>query len=222
MMGVKNQPIRSFIRRERHSTRKTVPEALWTRYVISTRSTASLECFRDLESLTLEIGFGTGDTLFGQATKHLKHGYLGIEVYRRGIVQLLSKLNHTPLDNLKLLEGDAVKLLPECIPPNSIDVAQILFPDPWPKARHHKRRLIQPDFVHLLFQVMKPGGKLYLATDWQHYAQDMLSTLEASAFANEMGFQQFAGRPPNIPLTKFEQRGKKLGHTIFYLLFRKC
>jgi tRNA (guanine-N7-)-methyltransferase len=153
---------------------------------------------------------------------HPEQSYVGIEVYKTGILHLLSTLAKAPLDNIRLLEGDAVRLLTENISHHSVDKIQILFPDPWPKRRHHKRRLIQPAFVSLLYKTLKPGGWLYLATDWEHYAHHMLGTLEASPFINHAGSYQFSDRPVSIPLTKFERRGQRLGHSLWYLVFKKC
>jgi tRNA (guanine-N7-)-methyltransferase len=222
-METTTQPIRTFVSRERRLTQRTFPEALWARYGINpTNPVAFTNFFNPIVSLTLEIGFGTGDTLFRQAQAHPNQGYIGIEVYKTGIIKLLSKLSKTPLNNIRLLEGDAVRLLSESIPHNSLNTIQILFPDPWPKRRHHKRRLIQPAFVNLLHQALTPNGWLYLATDWEHYAQHMLNILEASSFVNHAGAHQFADRPMMIPLTKFEQRAQGLGHTIRYLAFKKC
>jgi tRNA (guanine-N7-)-methyltransferase len=217
-----SRAIRSFVHREKRSEKRSIPNDLWERYSIHVGKAIKLSDHFNQSVLTLDIGFGTGDSLFQQAKFNVNQGYLGIEVYKTGILKLLNQLSNSPLDNIKFIKEDAYTILSEYILPNSLDNIQILFPDPWPKSKHHKRRLIQPDFVQLLHTALKKHGKLYLATDWQHYAEHMLQTIDNSLFTNEAGDLQFAERPHIIPITKFEKRGKNLGHDLFYLVFSKC
>jgi len=177
--------------------------------------------FNRVAPVILEIGFGDGDSLFTMAKHHPNQDFIGIEVYRRGIVSLLSKLKDCPLTNLKLFCGDVQEILPR-FEPASFDRVQIFFPDPWPKLRHHKRRLIQSKFVTELATFIKSDGILHLATDWQDYASHMMKVLsETDFFINTVPDQSFATRPEYRPKTKYEQRGIRLGHTTSDILFKR-
>lgn len=170
---------------------------------------------------TLEIGFGMGLSLLRTAQKHPEIDYLGIEVHRPGIGSLLQLIEKEKVSNIRIIWHDAVQVLSYMIANNSLDAVHIYFPDPWPKKRHHKRRLIQSPFVALLTQKIKLGGYLHLATDWQDYAQQMLEVLLAEPlFCNTA--TDFAIRPSDRPLTKFEERAKTLNHCIWDLIFEKC
>ncbi len=170
---------------------------------------------RDAEK-HLEIGFGMGDSLAEMAAKHPEHDYLGIEVYQAGVGHLLLQLEKLFLKNIRILSTDAVNVLKEQLEPQSIDVIYIFFPDPWHKKRHHKRRLIQTAFLDLLATVLKKDGKLYIATDWENYAEHILLTLDQHpAFRNQFGKGNFAPRNEERPLTKFEKRGQRLGHGVW-------
>ncbi|NWG86780.1 MAG: tRNA (guanosine(46)-N7)-methyltransferase TrmB [Hydrogenophilaceae bacterium] len=168
----------------------------------------------------LEIGFGMGDSTAQIAAAHPDLDYLGVEVHTPGVGALLKRIGEQNLSNLRLIQHDAVEVLEHMIPDASLDGVHIFFPDPWHKKRHHKRRLIQPAFVALLARKLKPGGYLHLATDWQDYAEQMLQVL-----GNEPGLantaQDFAPKPEYRPLTKFENRGLKLGHGVWDLLFQR-
>ena len=168
----------------------------------------------------LEIGFGMGETTAAIAAAHPENDYLGIEVHTPGVGSLLKRIDERGIGNLRLIQHDAVEVLREMIAPGALDGAHIFFPDPWPKKRHHKRRLVQPDFVALLASRIKPGGYVHLATDWQEYAEQMLAVLSAEPMlANTAA--GYAPRPDYRPQTKFETRGLKLGHGVWDVVFRK-
>ena len=168
----------------------------------------------------LEIGFGMGETTAAIAAAHPENDYLGIEVHTPGVGSLLKLIGERGLANLRLIQHDAVDVLRNMIPPASLDGAHIFFPDPWPKKRHHKRRLVQTDFVALLASRLKPGGYLHLATDWQEYAEQMLAVLCAEPQLENTA-AGYAARPDYRPQTKFETRGLKLGHGVWDIVFRK-
>ena len=168
----------------------------------------------------LEIGFGMGETLAATAAAHPDNDYLGIEVHTPGVGSLLKEIEARALNNLRIIQHDAVEVLREMIPPASLAAAHIFFPDPWPKKRQQKRRLIQPPFVHLLASRLAPGGILHTATDWEEYAAQMLEVLTAEA-SLENTVADYAPRPESRPQTKFESRGLRLGHAVKDLVFRK-
>jgi len=175
---------------------------------------------RDAEK-HLEIGFGMGDSLAEMAAKHPEHDYLGIEVYQAGVGHLLLQVEKLFLKNIRILSTDAVNVLKEQLQPQSIDVIYIFFPDPWHKKRHHKRRLIQNVFLDLLATILKKDGKLYIATDWENYAEHILEVADQhSAFTNQFGKGNFAPRNEERPLTKFEKRGQRLGHGVWDFFYQ--
>jgi len=168
----------------------------------------------------LEIGFGMGEVTAQLAQMHPERDYLGIEVHTPGVGNLLKLIDELGLTNLRIVRYDAVEVLRQMIPADSFDGVHVFFPDPWPKKRHHKRRLIQPGFVHLLASRIRPGGYLHFATDWEDYATQMLEVLEGEPLlANTT--PGFAPRPASRPQTKFETRGLKLGHDVRDLLFHR-
>lgn len=168
----------------------------------------------------IEIGFGMGDSTVAIAAAHPQNDYLGIEVHGPGIGSLLNQIEALGLTNLRVIQHDAVEVLKHMIAPASLDGVHIFFPDPWHKKKHHKRRLIQPELVALLCNKLKPGGYLHAATDWQEYAEHILAVLTAEpALANTAA--GYAPKPDYRPLTKFEQRGIKLGHGVWDIVFRK-
>jgi tRNA (guanine-N7-)-methyltransferase len=171
---------------------------------------------------TLEIGFGMGASLLTMAIRAPDRNFIGIEVHRPGVGKLLALMAEHGVTNIRVFCEDAVEVLEKRVPDNALDRVQVFFPDPWHKKRHHKRRLIQPDFVQLLHRKLRASGQVHLATDWQDYAEQMLQVMEASpGFVNSAGEGQYAERPPDRPLTKFEQRGQRLGHQVWDLLFEK-
>lgn len=172
--------------------------------------------------LVLEIGFGMGTSLVAMAAAAPGSNFIGIEVHRPGVGKLLHSMAEQGVDNIRVYCHDAVEILRDCIPDQSLDTVQVFFPDPWHKKRHNKRRLIQPGFVQQLHAKLKPGGTLHLATDWEHYAEQMMEVMSvAEGYENIQGEGQFAPRPEHRPLTKFEQRGERLGHGVWDLLFRR-
>ena len=172
--------------------------------------------------LVLEIGYGMGQSLAQMAAAEPDKDFIGIEVHQPGVGSLLSQIAEAGLTNLRTYHTDAMQVLAQCIAAQSLARVQIFFPDPWPKKRHHKRRLIQPEVVALLGEKLAPGGVLHLATDWQPYAEHMLEVLQqALGLDNLYPETDYAPRPEQRPLTKFEQRGQRLGHGVWDLMFRK-
>ena len=170
--------------------------------------------------LILEIGFGMGEGLAEIAAVHPENDYLGVEVHTPGVGALLKQLGERGLTNVRVIQHDAVEVLTRMLAPASLAGIHIFFPDPWHKKRHHKRRLIQPPLVSLLASRLQAGGYIHLATDWQDYAEQMLAVLSAEpALQNTAG--DYAPRPDTRPLTKFEQRGLRLGHGVWDLVFRR-
>lgn len=171
---------------------------------------------------TLEIGFGDGHNLVELARRHPERDYLGCEVHSPGVGRLLLGIEEHVLANIRIYPDDALPLLRERIPDASLDAILIYFPDPWPKKRHHKRRLVQPDTAELFASKLKAGGRLHLATDWEDYAVHALTVLSACpAFANTSSDAGWMPRPAERPETKFERRGLKLGHRVFDLVFTR-
>lgn len=178
------------------------------------------EIFGRPARVTLEIGFGNGDTLLELASQHPERDFIGIEVHRPGVGRLLKLAGDAGVENLRVSSEDAVEILENRVPDGSLDRVLLYFPDPWPKKRHHKRRIVQPAFVQLLGRKIRPGGEFHMATDWEPYAEHMLEVMQqAKDFENTA--TDFAPRPDERPLTKFEQRGQKLGHGVWDLIFRR-
>jgi len=174
---------------------------------------------RDTDKI-LEIGFGMGGATAEIAANHPENDYLGIEVHTPGVGALLKQIGERKLTNLRIVQHDAVEVLQHMIADASLDGIHIYFPDPWHKSKHHKRRLIQPGFVALLTKKLKPGAYLHLATDWENYAQQMLEVLSGEEQLVNAA-SDYAPRPAFRPLTKFEQRGLRLGHGVWDLVFRR-
>ena len=172
--------------------------------------------------VVLEIGFGMGDSLAEMAANAPENDFIGVEVHTPGVGRLMYLVQEAGLTNVRTYEDDAVEVLAQCIPDNSLSRVHIYFPDPWHKARHHKRRLIQPQFVQTLRNKLTVGGVLHLATDWENYAEHMMDVMaEAEGYRNMAGARQYSPRPEYRPITKFEKRGERLGHGVWDLLFSK-
>ena len=170
----------------------------------------------------LEIGFGMGDSLLQMAAAEPATDFIGIEVHPPGVGTIMNIAQSEGISNLRVYLADANDVLEECFPPQSIDRLQLYFPDPWHKKKHNKRRIVQPQFVQLVRKKLRPGGVLHMATDWQHYAEQMLETLdEAEGFENVAGIGQYSPRPDYRPMTKFEKRGERLGHGVWDLIYKK-
>ena len=170
----------------------------------------------------VEIGFGMGASLLTMATDQPDVNFIGIEVHRAGIGSLAADLHDAGLQNVRIAPYDAVAVFNQCIDDNSLEGVQIFFPDPWPKKRHHKRRLIQENFIKLIVRKLKKGGFIHCATDWEDYAFYMHKVLSEEPTIHNLHIDgQFIPRPDTRPLTKFEQRGTKLGHGVWDLKFIK-
>lgn len=218
--------IRSFVVRGGRITeaQQRALDAAWPRYGINFENTQlDLDpVFGRSAPRTLEIGFGNGDNLVALATEHPERDYLGVEVHRPGVGRVFLSLEKLGLTNVRVISHDAVEVLNRQIAPGTLDEILILFPDPWHKKRHHKRRLIQPAFVEVLATALKPQGVLHLATDWQPYAEHMLAVLNAcSRFTNVSPEGGYVPRDAERIVTRFERRGKRLGHDVWDLAFRR-
>lgn len=168
----------------------------------------------------LEIGFGMGESTTAIALAHPANDYLTLEVHTPGVGSLLKQIEENKLGNIRIIQHDAVEVLRDMLANNVLDGVHIFFPDPWHKTRHNKRRLIQAPFVAQLVQKLKPGGYIHVATDWQDYAEQVLSVLSAEPLLENTAVD-YAPRPAYRPLTKFEQRGIRLGHGVWDLVFRR-
>lgn len=220
-----HRPIRSFVMRTGRMTtgQARALEDLWPRYGVEF-SAAPL----DLDALfgrraprTLEIGFGNGEHLASLAAAHPERDYFGVEVHRPGVGHLFMLAATNNLANIRASTHDAVEVLGEQIATAALDEVLVLFPDPWHKKRHHKRRLIQPPFIELVASRLAPGGVLRLATDWEEYALQMLEVMRGNPrFANLSPTGDWMPTPPRTP-TRFEKRGARLGHGVWDLAFRR-
>ncbi len=223
------RPIRSFVLRQGRFTaaQERAFAELWPRYGVDWLPGTALDLrqlFGNDRPVVLEIGFGNGDSLAEMVAADPGRNWLGVEVHGPGVGHLLLEIERRGLTNLRLIRHDAVELLAQGIAPGVLDRVQLYFPDPWPKKRHHKRRILSPQFVIVLGRAIRPGGIFHAATDWEPYAEQMLAVLEApgSPFENTAGPGRFAERPPERPLTRFERRGERLGHRVRDLVFRRC
>jgi tRNA (guanine-N7-)-methyltransferase len=168
----------------------------------------------------LEIGFGMGETTAAIAAARPESNFLGLEVHTPGVGSLLKLLGEGGLENVRVIQHDAVEVVRDMIPAGSLAGIHVFFPDPWPKKRHHKRRLLQPPFVALLAGRLAPGAYFHCATDWQEYAEQMLAVLAGEPLLENTA-SGFAPRPAYRPPTKFEQRGLRLGHGVWDVVFRR-
>ncbi|MEO8400231.1 MAG: tRNA (guanosine(46)-N7)-methyltransferase TrmB [Gammaproteobacteria bacterium] len=219
--------VRSFVRRDSRITdaQRRALELIWPRVGLpfDDQIVNFSKVFEREAPRILEIGFGSGYSLLEMAKLHPEQDFIGIEMHQPGIGTLLLGIEAVQLTNVRVYYADAVEVLTRCIADNSLDVIQIFFPDPWPKRKHHKRRLIQSVFIELVVSKLKPGGTLHLATDWQHYAEHMMAVLSGiSSLKNLAGAGQYANRSAQRPLvTKFERRGTQSGRSIWELQFIK-
>jgi len=169
----------------------------------------------------VEIGFGNGENLLTLAERHPERDFLGVEVHGAGVGRVLAGMRDRGLTNIRVVRHDAVEVFQTGLAAGSVAEVLIFFPDPWPKVRHHRRRLVQPDVVKIILPALSSDGVLRLATDWEPYAEHMLEVLDAEpALVNVAGDAHFVPRPEDRPVTKFERRGEKLGHAIFDLEYR--
>jgi tRNA (guanine-N7-)-methyltransferase len=236
------RPIRSFVIRTGRITaaQERALETLWPKYGVdlttcsspttdSASAALSGSAALDLDTVfgrpaprTLEIGFGNGDNLVKVASAHPERDYLGVEVHRPGIGRLMLALEESQLTNVKVICHDAVEVLTRHIAQRALDEVVILFPDPWPKKRHHKRRLVQSGFLELVAERLHPGGVLRMATDWQPYAEEMLAVAQANPKLRNLATHgTYIPRPAERTATRFEKRGERLGHDVWDLAFRR-
>lgn len=220
-----HRPIRSYVIRASRYTdaQKVAIDQHWDDYVIAyePRLFPSEELFGNSNPLTVEIGFGMGDSLLEMAAANPQINFLGIEVHKPGVGKLLHGVVEQNLSNVKVFCHDAKEILAHCLPPASIARLLIFFPDPWHKKRHNKRRLVQTDFITQQLPLLADGGRIHLATDWEPYAEHMVEAMEAvEGIENLNGAGQF-WLQPDRPETKFERRGIRLGHGVWDLLYAK-
>jgi tRNA (guanine-N7-)-methyltransferase len=230
--GQSRRPIRSFVLREGRLTpaQARAFQDLWPSLGVDWQPETLLDpqalfgaADPAARPVDLEIGFGNGETLVQMAEAHPERRYLGVEVHRPGVGHLLLELERRGLTNVRVLRQDAVELLARGLPPASLDRVYLLFPDPWPKLRHRKRRILSAELVARIARVIRQGGTFHAATDWTPYAEQMLAVLSraSDSFANTAPSGGYCARPQDRPLTKFERRGQRLGHPVHDLIFRR-
>lgn len=216
------RPIRSFVLRQGRisNAQQRAIETLLPRWGIPFRAQAI-----DLNTVfgreapkILEIGFGMGETTATFAAAHPEIDLLGVEVHTPGVGSLLKRVAELGITNLRVIQHDAVEVVQHMIAPASLRGVHVFFPDPWPKKRHHKRRLLQPPFVSTLADRLQPGGYIHIATDWQEYAEQVLEVLQAEPLVKNT-VQAFSPRPAHRPMTRFEKRGLRLGHGVWDIVF---
>lgn len=223
-MGRPLRRIRSFVRRQGRLTKgqQQAIDLYWQQYGVDYQPEFIdlTKLFANDAPITVEIGFGMGHSLVAMAQANPQHNFLGIEVHLPGVGACLAAASEAKLTNLRVVCHDAVEVLQHCISDGSLQMVQLFFPDPWHKARHNKRRIVQSDFVQLIQQKLAIDGMLHMATDWQPYAEHMLAVMQdAYGFANLSPTADYVPRPSSRPETKFEKRGKRLGHGVWDLLF---
>jgi tRNA (guanine-N7-)-methyltransferase len=217
--------IRSFVHRRGHITQgqRDALERLLGKWSLpyAPRPLDAAAAFGRQAPLILEIGFGMGETTEKIALARPGDNFLGVEVFNAGVGSLLRRIEDSAIPNLRIVQHDAVEVVRDMIAPDTLAGVHVYFPDPWPKKRHHKRRLIQPAFVQLLASRIAPGGYLHCATDWQEYAAQMLEVLCAEPLLVNTA-ENYAPRPDYRPQTKFETRGLRLGHGVWDLIFKRA
>lgn len=222
----KRRRVRSYVRREGRLTpaQQRALDELWSQWGIdfSPAILDLVDAFGRDAPRVLEIGFGNGDTLATVAARNPDIDYIGIEVHRPGVGRLLNRLERDALGNVRVICHDAVEVLEQQLAHNSLDGVNIFFPDPWPKKRHHKRRLIQPAFLDLLAPRMRTGATLHVATDWVPYAEHIAECLDASEAFDVAPIRAAADIEALRPETKFERRGLRLGHEVRDLIYARA
>lgn len=217
--GRRLRRVRSFVRRGGRLTKgqQAATDQFWSSMGIeySPNPLDFKETFERTQPVVFEIGFGMGEALVATAKANLHENFLGAEVHEPGVGACLKAASGAKLDNIKVICHDAVEVLTTMIPDNSLQRVQLFFPDPWHKARHNKRRIVQIAFAELVLLKLKSGGILHMATDWDPYAEHMLSVVNSlKGFKNFSENKNYVPRPATRPLTKFEQRGQRLGHPV--------
>ena len=218
--------IQSFVRRSgRLSKAQAIGlNELWDDYGINPNGKLLNfnKLFLSPNNVTLEVGFGNGDSLLEMAIQNPNLNFLGVEVYEAGVGRLVNEASKKGINNLRVIKEDAIEVLENNIPDGSISNFQLFFPDPWHKKRHHKRRIVQKSFLDLLSRKLIGDGMVHVATDWEEYAEHIMETLESHPhFKNRAGDHMYSERPQYRPLTKFENRGQKLGHGVWDIIFTK-
>jgi tRNA (guanine-N7-)-methyltransferase len=217
--------IRSFIRRQGRITQgqQLALDNHWDKYCLDPAADYDFsQVFGRTAPLIVEIGFGSGDSLAKMAAANPDQDYIGIEVHRPGVGHLMLLLDQQGLTNVRIYCHDAIEIIERKIADSSLAGVHLFFPDPWPKKKHHKRRIVRPSFVDLLARKLQPGGYFHAATDWENYAENMLEVLSAgTGISNSSNTGDYCERPEYRPLTKFEQRGIRLGHGVWDLIFKK-
>ena len=217
--------IRSYIRRQGRATagQKMALQEYWDKYCLDPELNYDYgEVFGRNAPLIVEIGFGNGESLAAMAEANPDIDYLGIEVHRPGVGHLMLLLEQKSIKNVRIFHHDAIEILEQKIPDNFLAGVHLFFPDPWHKRKHHKRRIVRPSFVELLNRKLRQGGYFHAATDWEHYAKEMLKILSAGpGLKNKSTDQAYCPRPDYRPMTKFEKRGLRLGHGVWDLIFTK-
>jgi tRNA (guanine-N7-)-methyltransferase len=224
MTDAGHRPVRSFVLRQGRVSKaqRRAHDTLLPRYGVPfERRPLDLDAlFGRRAPHILEIGFGMGETTAGIAAGHPQNDYLAIEVHTPGVGSLLKIIEERGLTNIRIVQHDAVEVLEHMIAPARLDGVHVFFPDPWPKKRHHKRRLLKAPFVKLLASRLTPGGYIHVATDWEEYAREILEVMSAEGEL-ENSAATFAPRPADRPVTKFEERGVKLGHRVWDIVFAR-
>lgn len=223
-----HRKIRSYVLREGRLTagQERAFKKLWPEFGIDFVPGQPLDLptiFGNDNPIILEIGFGNGASLAEMASQNPDQNYLGIEVHSPGVGRLLLDIEERGLSNLRTIRHDAVEVLDQGINPASLSGIYLFFPDPWHKKKHHKRRILKSSFIQLLAKTITPDGVFHTATDWEHYAEQMMEVLSEvdDLFENTAGLNNYCPRPSYRPMTKFELRGERLGHGVWDLIFRR-
>ncbi len=224
--GYRVRKIRSFVRRQGRLTKgqQYALENYWPVFGIefSEKPLDFCACFGNSAPVVVEVGFGMGASLVTMAQENPQLNFLGIEVHTPGIGACLAAAQLAGINNLRVICHDAVEVLASMIPDSSLHRVQLYFPDPWHKARHHKRRIVQPPFAGLVMRKLKLGGEFHMATDWQAYAEHMLTVMShIDGYRNLSQTGDWVPKPDFRPMTKFERRGQRLGHNVWDILFAR-
>ncbi len=222
----KNFRIKSFALRQGRlsQAQQRAIDTLWSTFGLDVDNTLLdfTQVFKRDAPTIVEIGFGMGKSLAEMAEANPDQNYIGIDVHRPGVGALLRLIAEKGLTNVRVFNHDAIEVLEQCIPKNSLAGLYLFFPDPWHKKRHHKRRILQPAFAQSIAQHLKVGGHFHMATDWENYAEHMMEVMStAPNYRNTAGENAYTPRPDYRPLTKFEQRGQRLGHGVWDLIFER-
>lgn len=220
----RHRAVRSFVLRQGRMTpaQARAFDEHWARYglVVGAQPVDLDAAFGRRARRVLEIGFGNGEALLEATTAEPDADFIGIEVHGPGVGRLLKDAAAANVGNLRVFQHDAIEVLDRALAPASVDEVRLFFPDPWPKKKHHKRRIVQPAFAERVRRVLVPGGRLHLATDWPAYAEHMLEVMEAApGWRNTAGPGCYAERPASRTLTHFEKRGLRLGHPVHDLIY---